>query len=118
MLTFALDAGVSALALTPTADCTTTGNVTPSSACCQSEGVGASFPFEVLLSTSGAYVLARASSSPGGALLTLQPLNASAGARIGGVRYAWQAYPLCAVTNVGGGWGLPAPPFEWAHPSF
>lgn len=120
-LTYALPLGAG-LGLTPAADCRTTARIpAPQNAsaavCCQNAAAGtpAAWPFELRLGDGETWVLAEAAlpaSGPEGSLL-LTPLTNSTlgglqtGAGFTGVRYAWQGYALCVVTNVHGLPGLP-----------
>jgi hypothetical protein len=103
------------LALAPTADCVTSGRVVPAEqgACCQSGSGLFGYPFELLLGDGATYVLAEAEVDAGAAAVTLRPLNASLAGPFAGVRYAWQGYPLCVLSNEQ---GMPAAPFKVALP--
>ncbi len=101
------------LALAPTQDCVTTGRVLPAqpAACCQSSSGQFGYPFELLLGDKATYVLAEAAVDAGLGQVTLRPLNASLAGPFAGVRYAWQAFPLCVLSNEQ---GMPAAPFRVA----
>jgi len=109
VVTLALDAATSpGVALVPTADCETIGNVKQ---CCQSAASGAvSYPFELRLADNSTYIVASAALQGGDAApaVTLAPVDATQKGPFTGVRYAWQGVPLCSVTNAG---SLPMGPF-------
>jgi hypothetical protein len=120
------------LHLSPTADCYTFGRAGPGSTtpsdCCQNNATDPKsphgFPFEVQVAAGGAWTLAQAvveggGSSSGGGSAQVQVRLTAAQCGNGGcpgwgmplngkVRYAWDAWPLCVLSN---DQGLPLPPF-------
>ena len=116
LLTFAPGEANGGLFLRPTADCFTFGRAGPGNAtaafCCQNNSTDPrgphGFPFEVGVA-GGEWVLAVANVLEGGGGVRLTPLAAGAGALTGRVRYAWDAWPLCVLSNAQ---GLPLPPYE------
>lgn len=109
-ITYQADTSIG-MSLVPTADCVTSGRVVPpqTAACCQSGNGLFGYPFELLLSDKSTYVLAEATvDAP---IVTIKPLNASLTGPFAGVRYAWQGYPLCVLSNEQ---GMPAAPFKAA----
>ncbi len=103
------------LALTPTTDCRTTQRIPPpanatAAVCCQTEaGSGASWPFELRLADNATFVLATATiDTTHAGVVMLTPNATSDVGPFTGVRYAWQGFPLCLLTNAQ---GLPSAPF-------
>jgi hypothetical protein len=109
-------ASAAGLALAPTQDCVSVGKVLPAqpSACCQSGAGAFGYPFELLLADGATYALAAAEVQQDQEAVILTPLNASLAGPYAGVRYAWQGFPLCVLSN---GQGLPAAPFKAALPA-
>jgi hypothetical protein len=101
-----------ALTLVPTEDCMFAAPMpegsTPADCCQNAVATTGGFPFELLLAN-GTYVLATATLAP--AAVSLAPLDGSVVGPFAGVRYAWQAFPQCALINAQ---GLPMAPFTHA----
>ena len=118
LLTFASGAAANeGLALAPTSDCFTYGRVpypgNSSAHCCQNNSTDPKsphgYPFEVEAGSGWALAQAQVV-APTQVRLTVArcPGCSSAGALTGRVRYAWDAWPLCTLTNAQ---GLPMAPF-------
>jgi hypothetical protein len=106
-VTISMDAATtSGLALLGTADCSLA--VPAGKPCCQSAGVAASFPYELRLADGATFTLANAAVDAAAGTVTLTPVNATVQGPFTGVRYAWQAFPTCSLSNAG---SLPATPF-------
>jgi len=109
-------ASAAGLALSPTADCRTTAKVpvpynATTAACCQTmygASAIAGWPFELRLADGASFVLANATVDESAAAVSLVPFNASVTGPFTGVRYAWQGYPTCTLSN---GQQLPTGPF-------
>jgi hypothetical protein len=109
-----------ALSFASTPDCFTDGRIPSpynvSSNCCASAPWGAkdqnyyaSYPFELRLKDNYSFVVASATVNSGSTTtVTLTPLDASVTGPFTAVRFAWQAFPLCALYNAA---GLPVAPF-------
>jgi hypothetical protein len=101
------------LSLIPTEDCSIVFNLATPQDCCQTFSklnsvTGASFPFELLPSSTGAvFVIAQATIEANGVVL-VTPFNSTFTGPFSQIRYAWQGFPLCALIN---SQGLPMGPF-------